>query len=358
MGHRSHWLFVALTVVFLAATARASGTDAEATLEASGLRKLSTNFAVPEESELTKSIRDAESLKRELFDAQKRAGECKKKIEDKRNLILGYLQKRRELRTQLTTVRTLEAHNQIVLTLNELGDRIVLLHESKQDEEALKSAMAEVNRLTEEYIESLLKARQLYDQVIERYKQLSADPAVRQAVGEYNKTSERTYSLGPSSSFLSNGRRLARLEESVLSDSVPLRRGAGDLWHLNVVFNGKKATDMAIDTGASIIALPWRTAQELGLKPTEDDQPIQLQMADGRVVEGKLVMAEKIRVGRFTVENVECAVMPAELAEAYPFLGLNFFKHFTFKIDNQEGKLILARVEDSEAGSRPRPVRK
>lgn len=348
---------VSFTIVFLATAVRASGTGAEAVLETSGLRKLSTSFALPEEAELTKTLRDVESSKRELFDAQKQVDECKKKSEEKRKLILGYLQQRRQLRAQLAAAKTIEAHNQIVLTLNELGDRVVLLHESKQEEESLKSAMAHVSQLTEQFIEQLLKARQLYDQVVQRYKELAADPAVKQALAEYNKTSERTYSLGPSSSFLSCGRRLAKLEESVLSDSVDLRRGSGDLWHVNVVFNGKP-TEMAVDTGASLIALPWRTAQAVGLKPTEDDEAIQLQMADGRVVQGKLVIAEKIRVGRFTVENVECAVMPPELAEAYPFLGMNFFKYFTFKIDSTAGKLSLAKVDDSEAGGRSRPPRK
>lgn len=354
---RSGLSLAGVTVVLLATAARASGTGAEAVLEASGLRKLSTSFALPEETELTKSLRDAESSKRELFDAQKEVSDCRKKSADKRKLILGYLQQRRQLRAQLTAAKTIEARNQIVLTLNELGDRIVLLHESKEEEEALKSALANVSRLTELHIEQLLKTRQLYDQVVQRYQVLAADPAVRQALEEYNKTSERTYALGPSPSFLSCGRRLAKLEESVLSDSVDLRRGSDGLWHVSVVFNGKPA-EMAVDTGASLIALPWRTAQQVGLKPTEDDQTIQLQMADGRVLNGKLVIAEKIRVGRFTVENVECAVMPPELAEAYPFLGMNFFKHFNFKIDNTAGKLSLAKVDDSEAGGRPRPPRK
>ncbi len=358
MYRRCCALYSGFAVVLLTTAVQADSTDPEGLLEAEGLRKLSSSFALPEETELTRSIREAESIKRDLFDAQQEANRCKKKVAEKRKLIVNYLQKRRELRSQLAKARSVDVHNKIVLTLNELGDRIVLLHESKHQEESLKAALAEVNRLTEQYIEHLLKTRQLYDQIEERYNQLSADSAVQHAIEQFNKTTERTYSLGPSPSFLSYGRRLVKLEESVLSDSVKLRRGAGDLWHLKVVFNGKKATDMAVDTGASIIALPWRTAQEVGLKPSEDDQTVQLQMADGRVVEGKLVIAEKIRVGRFTVENVECAVMPPQLTEAYPFLGLNFFKHFTFKIDNQEGKLVLAKVDGTEAGGRPRGPRR
>jgi len=347
------WLcfFIAAFVAML--DSPAAGSDrapAESPLQSSGLRRLSNSFALPEEAEFSKQVREADSIKRELFDAQKRAEELKKKVEDKRKLMLGYLHQRRELRAQLTGAKTVETHNRIVLTINELGDRVVLLHESKQEEDALKSAMSEVGRLTEQYIEHLLRTRKLHDELISKYEKLAADPAVTRAVEQYNSDSERTYSLGPSASFLSNGRRLAKFEESVLSDSIPLRRGGGDLWTLNVTFNGKETTEMAIDTGASIVALPWQTAEKVGLAPGEDDQTIQLQMADGRVVDGKLVLAETIRVGRFTVENVECAIMPREMSEAAPLLGLSFFKHFTFKIDSNDGKLMLAKVDDS--GSR------
>ncbi len=353
------FLFAAtLATTLPSAAASADGSDAESVLESRGLRKLSNSFAVPEEAEFSKQVRDADAIRRDLFDAQKRAEGLKKKVEDKRKLMVSYLQKRRELRAQLPGAKTIDAHNRIVMTLNELGDRVVLLHESKQEENALRSALSEVGRLTEQYIEHLLQARNLHDEVLTKYEKLSADPAVTQAVGQYNSGSDRTYSLGPSSSFLSNARRLSRLEESVLSDSISLRRGAGGLWNLNVTFNGKETTEMAIDTGASIVALPWGTAEKVGLKPGEDDETIQLQMADGRVVDGKLVIADTVRVGRFTVENVECAVMPPELGEAAPLLGLSFFKHFTFKIDNLDGQLRLAKVDDSEAAGRSRSGRK
>ncbi|NUQ65914.1 MAG: TIGR02281 family clan AA aspartic protease [Pirellulales bacterium] len=358
MQYRCCFFVMAVPTILLSTAMWAAGADAEAILEASGLRKLSTSFALPEEAELSKQVRDADSLKRELFDTQKKVEELKKQVEDKRKLMIGYLEKRRELRAQLAAAKSVEAHNRIVLTLNELGDRVVLLHESKQEEDSLKAAMSDLGRLTEQYIEHLLKMRQFYDQVAGKYKQLSADPAIKQAIEQYNAKNERKFSLGPSASFLSNGRRLVKLEESVLSDSIALRRGAGDLWNLNVTFNGKQSTEMAIDTGASIIALPWRTAEQVGLKPSDDNEAIQLQMADGRVVEGKLVIAEKVRVGRFTAENVECAVMPAEMGEASPLLGLSFLKNFTFKIDSAAGKLILAKVDDPEAAGRSRGSRR
>ncbi len=56
-------------------------------------------------------------------------------------------------------------------------------------------------------------------------------------------------------------------------------------------------------------------------------------------------LAESVRVGKFTVENVECAVMPAEAALAGPLLGQTFLKNFAYKIDRAKGKLVMTKLE-------------
>ena len=73
-------------------------------------------------------------------------------------------------------------------------------------------------------------------------------------------------------------------------------------------------------------------------------------MADGRTVKAKQVYASSVRLGKFTVEHVECAVMPADFPNAEPLLGLSFLKNFTFKIDNAGGKLVMSKIEQPEKG--------
>ena len=115
-----------------------------------------------------------------------------------------------------------------------------------------------------------------------------------------------------------------------------------------MVFNGKYAEEMAIDTGASIIALPAKMARDAGLTPTADAPKVQLQMADGHTVEGRMIYAEKVRVGKFTAEHVECSVLPPEFSDAAPLLGLSFWRNFTFKIDNEKAKLTMSKVDVPE----------
>ncbi len=348
MGSQSAW--VLWLAVSLATVAEGTVKSAEEVLSAQGLRKLSTCFALPEEAELTKGVRQVESLKRDLLDAQKEMAQRKQAVDDKRKLVVSLMAQRRQLGQQLAAAQSVDARNRVVAAMNEVGDRLVLLLNSKVEEQSLQAAVTKVNQLSEQYIEQLLKMRELYDSVSAKYQTLAGDGSVKAALAKYNEESQRNYSLGPSATFLSNGRRLAKLEESVLSDSIELRRGPGGLWHVTAVFNGSHSADMAIDTGASMVVLPWRVAQQMGVKPGDEDRSVRLQTADGRTMMGKMVVVDRIRVGRFTVENVECVIMPEQMHEGLALLGLSFFKHFNFRIDNASGKLTLAKVDSGEVG--------
>jgi len=358
MGYRQFLLsFPIAFVSILSITARAAADEKspEELLASKGLRKLSASFSLPEEAELSKQFRDVDSLRKKLRDLQREVRMWQKRVNDKKKLIIVYLQKRRQLRAQLPLARSAEMHNRIVHMLNELADRIVLMQEAGREEESLKAARAAANEQTETYIQRLLETRQLYEKVEEKYKDLAADPAIEKAIDEYNKTSDKTYKLGPGTGLLSTARRLEKLENAVLSESIDLRQGPGRLWYVPVMFNRKYSKELAIDTGASIIALPWNTAKAVGLTPTEKDPTLTVRMADGKTVEAKQVFAETVRVGKFTVENVECAVMPPELTQAPPLLGLSFLSNFSFKIDTSQAKLIMATIESPDsAGRSPR----
>jgi clan AA aspartic protease (TIGR02281 family) len=350
-------LWIGLVAVSSIAVAAADEKTAEALLKSKGLRKLSYCFSLPEESELSRGLRTAASLRKRAFDAQEKVDEAQKAVDDKDNLILAYVQKHRELGAQLGFARSTEQRNRIVVAYNEMADRVELLRQSKQEEEALDQARAVANTATEEYTEHLLELRRLHDDAHDRYQSLAADAAVVAAIEEYNKSTSRTCRLGPGPTFASNGRRLELLEKTVLSEAIELRRGLGGLWYVTAVFNGKGTLEIAIDTGASVIALSWENAQALGLTPGTDAPSMKIQVADGRVLEAKRVVAETVRVGKFTAKNVECTVMPPGLPGAGPLLGLSFLRNFSFKIDSAKGLLIMSQLDSSETPNRSRTAR-
>ena len=69
-----------------------------------------------------------------------------------------------------------------------------------------------------------------------------------------------------------------------------------------------------------------------------------MTLADGKVVEGKQMMLKSVRVGTFTIENVECAVLPESLIAAEALLGGSFLNNFTYRLDADSGQLHLAQV--------------
>ena len=63
-----------------------------------------------------------------------------------------------------------------------------------------------------------------------------------------------------------------------------------------------------------------------------------------------------MRVGKFTVKNVVCAIMPAEKGNVDPLLGESFQRHFTFKYSPQAGRLTLTQVDEGASPKKtPRP---
>ena len=353
MYRRTLFLCGALGSMFMVpALARSDEQAAEAALEAKGLRKVGVYFVADEESEVGKKVRDLASLQRQLRDVHAELAKWEQRERQKNQLIVGYLQKRRQLRAQLARTSSVNVHNRIVTALNELGDRINLMQQDEQGKQALEEARAAANKVREQYVGQLLEARQLIDKLKKQYETLEADKSVGQAIEAYGKATDRTYRLGPSSSFLSYDRRLKKYESAVISEKIDLRRGSGNLWYVPVVFNDGHVQEMAIDTGASVIAMPWSVAKAAGMTPTEDDPTIHVSVADGRQVPAKEVTAKKVRVGKFTVEDVRCCVMPEEFHEAPCLLGLSFMGNFSFKIDTAEGKLIMSQIKESGSSGR------
>ncbi len=63
------------------------------------------------------------------------------------------------------------------------------------------------------------------------------------------------------------------------------------------------------------------------------------------MVEARQKSIASMRVGRFTIHNVLCAVMPADRGNVAPLLGQSFHRHFTYKFTPESGHLVMSRVE-------------
>ena len=315
-----------------------------------GLQAINGVFVLGKESELNRMMRQSEALQKSITDGQKAATLADKEVQRKDQLILGLLQQRSVIRGQLAKPNLVTNYNALVTAYDEINGRLMLLTKSKQEEAALKAAQAKVGAAREKFIDQLLADRQLYDRLGQQYQRLAGDRDVSQAIDEYNKTAGKPHQIGPTSAFALAGRKLKRMEALVLSDEVVLRQGEGNLWMLSVMLNGKHVEEFAVDTGASVVSLPWKTAVAAGLKPNIDDPKLQMEMADGHTITGWRVTAPTIRVGKFTAERVTCVVLPPEAPNASPLLGLSFLQKFSYKIDAGKSRLILHQLDRADAG--------
>jgi clan AA aspartic protease (TIGR02281 family) len=90
--------------------------------------------------------------------------------------------------------------------------------------------------------------------------------------------------------------------------SIKLIKRESGTYDIKVTFNGKHTKTLVYDTGASSIALPKSMANEIGLKPKKGDQQGQSQIADGSSVPVRITTCDEVKVGKFTIKNVECTV--------------------------------------------------
>jgi clan AA aspartic protease (TIGR02281 family) len=325
----------------------ASPTDEpEAFLKDKGLIRVDPFFVLKDESKIATQIHGLDKLQHKAFEGQKQENLAEKSIEQMKQQIEDYHKQRIVLHDQINRATTVDQHNTLVRQSNDLLERIDVLQAEIDKGAGAKPAREASAKSKDEYVTALLQIRRAIVKMQGAYADLAADSKVTEAIDSYNKQKSKKLKLGPSAVFAMNDRKLKKFEDTVLSESIDIHRGHGELWEIAVVFNNNnKPQVIDLDTGASLTSLSYATAKAVGLTPSETDPSIHLQMADGRVVEAKKVVATSIRVGKFEVEKMPVAVMPENLRDAGDCLGQSFLKHFTYKIDTEKEKLVMTKIE-------------
>ncbi len=239
-------------------------------------------------------------------------------------------------------------HNQLIATINEISDRLQLIQNQGDGAEFKGKMGQEVARLRESYIQAILDVRQSIDEARKSYEELAKDPEVAKAIQALNDQSKAKVKLGPSREFQTIAANFEKTEKSVLTETVEVRKQGGVFW-IDVTINGKITKPMIFDTGASLISISSAFAAEIGIRPKPSDPTIKCETADGSVVEAKQVKIGSMRVGKFTVKDVVCAVMPPEKGDVPPLLGQTFYRHFTYRFTPEAGRLTISQVDEGDA---------
>lgn len=324
--------------------------DAKGALDKLGVRVFSSGLALANEPELSKEMGKAAALKKALLDAGKAQAAAEQAVA-KGELAMTNLRKQQiAISTQLAKVNPNDVtlHNKLVGALQAMEGQFILAEkEVARLGEQVKAARGKTNEAREAYIDFILNARKLANQIEADYQSKAAKADVTAALEKLNKAAGKQYKLEPSPAFIANVRRLKALEDTVLSEAIPIT-GDADHPKVSAFIDGKYQQEMLVDSGASVVCLPWALAVKYGLKPTDNDQRIRLILADGREIEGWAKVIPSLRVGKFEVEKVQCAVLGEDAVKAEASLGMSFLRHFKFEIDSDSKTLTMVKVAGAD----------
>jgi clan AA aspartic protease (TIGR02281 family) len=149
--------------------------------------------------------------------------------------------------------------------------------------------------------------------------------------------------LGPSPGFTQTLAATRKQREGMKSSVIQLITDKG-VPQVDVTINGSVNRRMVLDSGASIVTLTAEVANRLGLKPGAEAPTARLVTADGKTTEAKIAKLDSIRLGQFTVEDVACAVLPANVPADECLLGGTFLEHFVYRMDLASGQLFLTQL--------------
>jgi clan AA aspartic protease (TIGR02281 family) len=327
--------------------------DAKAALTKAGLRPTATGVVMPAEAELSKELARSVSLRKQLTQALKAQQAVEQQRLQGQQTLTALRQQHVALNAQLVGVTDVSTNNRIVGALEAMRGQHELVEEQlKQLETTLKEARGKANDAREAYVDYVLNTRKLVDRIELDYETKASDPEAKAALDLLNKAFGKSLAITPSAGFTSNVKKLKALEDTVLSESIPLRVEGANTFMVSTVINGKHTQEMVLDSGASMISLPAAMATKFGLEPGSKDPKILLTLADGRVIEGYKMTLKSVRVGKFIVENVDCAVLGADAIRAEPLLGMSFLGQFKFEVDAAASSLTMVKVSGAETGGR------
>lgn len=334
-----------LFVAAIALSAWPTLADPAKTLEDAGLTKTGVEYIFKEETEILRAQRDISQAQRDLKEAEDDFRDAERKIGKAQNYIAALQREIDELRSQARRADTRNKYDRAVSAMEQKVREIEQTQEERKKFEV--EQQAKIDDARADYIETMFTWVDKAQTITKKYEAIADDPAITEAIKQVSEQDNRRYALGPSKRFIALQKKLAKASEEYQRGAVDLRKEHNTLM-IDVRINSKPIREMILDTGASSVSLPFLFAKDLGIVPTENDPVVQLQMADGKIVDARQVKLDSVQVGEFIVKNVEAFVLPEHLHAAPPLLGNSFLGNFTFEVDPDRGKLILSRLKDGE----------
>jgi clan AA aspartic protease (TIGR02281 family) len=355
-----------------ASTSRADDPAAAEVLKSRGLKASGrTMWVLPGETPIPRKVKQLGDLSRQLKAAQMQQQQLETGPQNPQVLMASYREQVKLLEQRLDAYDEALANfgptlgnPALVVQRNAIVDErntVVLAHrrlvalmnrtaeDKQQFQETKQQFTTELARLRESYTQGIEDIRKSVDELKAKYDELNADEAVKKALADLSGSSKIKHKLGPSKTHEDAIALLKRFESSIKSETIELHRENG-VDKIDVTLNGKETVRMVFDTGAGPTLLSAALAERLALRPT--GRTIACTTADGTQVMAKEMVIRSVVIGRLTVKDVTCTVMPNDKGNVEPLFGQSILQHFDFRYTQGSGRLVLSKVEPEEPAAK------
>jgi clan AA aspartic protease (TIGR02281 family) len=344
--------FVACVALALPQIGSAADSGAKDAFKDAGLVRSENLYVLADDAAVVSGIKSLHQTKDQADKEGRERRVIEAKIASKRKTMKDADKEWHTLETKLSLVQDVGVHNRIVLRMNRL------LADHKEATEAGKDLEEQAGKVSTvaktKFVDDVAALGAKADAVSEKYRTLSQDPAVKAALAKINSGASAKVALGPTPAFTSAAALLKQWQSAVDSEAIPLREMHG-IHMVDALLNGEHFL-LGLDTGASCVTLPAEIADKLNITPGEQDPTVQMQLADGNLIEGKQMSLKSVRVGRFTIQDVSCIVLQKGLNQAPLILGGSFLNHFIVKLDPSTNELRLTQVKEESPSRLTRPA--
>ena len=328
-----------------AAAAPTTQPGGSGTLADKGLARVGAFYTLQAEQALAAGFRDMAQAKSKMEVDNRARAVIEREIARANNAYALWEQERRGELEKLAKVKDAFQNNQIVAKLEALEVKLKEAMKYKEEQEKAMGKIGDDSRA--KYITTVIELAALADKANETYAALAKDKSVTDAVAAAKAK------LGPTPGFVGQYAQIKRLRAPIFSETIKVAYEGKVPW-VEVTLNGSTLRKMVLDSGSSMVVITASLAKQMELVPKNDDPDITMQLADGKLVTAKKSTLKSVRVGQFTMENVECAILPPDMVAAQPLLGGSFLNNFIYKLDVGKEELHLSRI----GGGDPKDVKK
>ncbi len=333
-------ILVLLMAMFLVAAEDAAKSP-EDIFKEKGLIKSGFMLIVPEEQTLHDAVVTLRGVRGKMSAAAS-------KLRDADAQIKAAERDLRNMRTEDHNINLLlvngRGNNQLIARHNLLLDD---MRTAVQKLEDLAAGRQKLLTSRSDYITAVLDASTKADAALHAYDVPRADKELAGAIDKFNLTARPKVKLGPSAYFSEDLQLVEKCKADAVSGSIPITLQDG-VPHVEVLINGNVPETMVWDSGCTGVCLSAKTAADLGLHPSARDPVVQATIADGTRVTEHVMMVNSIRIGPYTVQNLQCIVADKGVKGA-DLLGNEFQHHFQFKLDVNSSTLQLTPLDQQPA---------